>query len=294
MIYILIGNEKFFIEEKIKEISKNNYFSISLKKDKDYLLQIEGFINKRLFFDSPYIVIFDIEKKEINNDLISYFNKGNFILIFKTQDQVFIKKIRTLNIPYQVIEVGSLNFRNDKDFFNYLKKYFKDKNLNFSDEIIASLAKIFISNPIMLFNELKKIQFVNVNQNEFLDIIRWPNESMIFKLLDDLIEKKYQNFILRLKRELSLGTPLNNIISLIHKTLIRVYLLKKAKDIRQENYLGLKFYYKEILKKQAKKISETEIVNLIKIISEIDRKYKKFLIDENQAVYLLAEFFKLR
>ncbi|MCS7184251.1 MAG: hypothetical protein NZ866_02835, partial [Patescibacteria group bacterium] len=85
-----------------------------------------------------------------------------------------------------------------------------------------------------------------------------------------------------------------NIISLIYKTLLRIYLLKKAKNLKEENSLGLKPYYKEILKRKAKKISEDKIVKIIKLLSELERRYKKFLIDENQLIYQLAESLSLR
>ncbi|GIW65957.1 MAG: hypothetical protein KatS3mg094_476 [Candidatus Parcubacteria bacterium] len=294
MLYILVGKDSFFIKEKIKEISKNNYHLISLKKDKDYLIQIDNLINKRLFDHNPHIVLIDVDKIEMNDYLISKFKIGNFILVFSAKSQIFIKKIKSLSIPYQIIEIEKTNFKNERAFYYHLKNYLKNKNIELSDRIIFSLVKIFLNNHALLFNELKKIEFTKLNQEEFLDIIRWPNESTIFFLTNDLIEKNYSDFILRLKRELHLGSSFNNILSLIYKTLIRIYLLKNVKNLKQENLLGLKPYYKEILKKQANKISEGEILKLIKFISEIDRKYKKFLIDENQAVYLLAEFLKLK
>ncbi len=289
MVYLLIGGDNYFIKEKIKEIAGDNYYSFSLKKDKDYLLQIESLINQKLFSFPPFIVLFDLDKIEFKDEIFSKISKGNFILIFKTKPQILIKKFIKLGIPYQEIKVENLNFRNERDFKLFLINYLKNKNIYLSEKVINVLAKIFLANPEILLNELKKIEFVKLNQEEILSLIKWPNDSMIFQLVDDLLDDKYSDFILRLKRELGFGNSLNNILSLIYKTLIRIYLLKKAYSVKQENALGLNPYYKEILKRKAQKISEKKINYLIKIVSEIDRKYKKFIINENEAVYYLAE-----
>lgn len=294
MVYLFIGSDNYFKKEKLNEISQNNYQSFSLKKDPDYLNKIENLINPRLFSSPPFIVLYDLEKIEINSELLEKFNKGNFILIFKTKPQLLIKKFSKLGISYKEIILPNLNFKNEKDFKSFLINYLKEKNISLPENIIESLVKIFLNNPEMLLNELKKFQFIKLNHQEILNLIKWPNDSMIFKLIDDLIENKNSDFILRLKRELSLGTPLNNILSLIYKTLIRIYLLKKASNLKEENVLVLNPYYKEILKKKSRYLSEEKIKYLIKVISDLDRKYKKFMINENDALYQLAELIRLK
>lgn len=291
MVYLLIGGNEYFIKEKIRELSGNNYYLFSLKKDKDYLIQIERLINQKLFSSSLSIVLIDLEKIELTDDLLKKLNKGNFILIFKNRPQLLIKKLNKLKITYQEVEIENLNFKNEKEFKLFLINYLKNKNIKLSEKNIEILAKIFLANPVALINELKKIEFIKLDDHEILSLIKWPNDPMIFKLIDDLIDNNYSNFILRLKRELVIGNSLNNIFSLIYKTLIRIFLLKKASNLKQENSLGLNPYYKEILKNKAKKISEEKIIKFINLISDLDRKYKKFLISENDIIYQLVEFF---
>lgn len=291
MVYLLIGGNEYFIKEKIRELSGNNYYLFSLKKDKDYLIQIERLINQKLFSSSLSIVLIDLEKIELTDDLLKKLNKGNFILIFKNRPQLLIKKLNKLKITYQEVKIENLNFKNEKEFKLFLINYLKNKNIKLSEKNIEILAKIFLANPVALINELKKIEFIKLDDHEILSLIKWPNDPMIFKLIDDLIDNNYSNFILRLKRELVIGNSLNNIFSLIYKTLIRIFLLKKASNLKQENSLGLNPYYKEILKNKAKKISEEKIIKFINLISDLDRKYKKFLISENDIIYQLVEFF---
>ncbi|MCS7184198.1 MAG: hypothetical protein NZ866_02520, partial [Patescibacteria group bacterium] len=208
MIYVLIGSDNYFIKEKISELTQDNYQIVSLKKDKDYLIQIEKIINQTLFANPPFVVLIDLDKIKISDEIINKFRRGNFILIFKTKPQLLVKKLKNSQITYQEISIKNLNFKNELSFKLFLQEYLKRKKIDLPEKIITSLAKIFLVNPYLLINELKKIEKIKFNNpQEILILIKWPNESMIFHLIDDLIEGKYSDFILRLKREVNLGTP---------------------------------------------------------------------------------------
>lgn len=294
MIYILIGGDNYTLKEKIKELSNNNFQIVNPQKDKNNLIVlIDNFINRRLFDQTPTIVIENCEKLEWSDEILfDKFKKGNFILILKEANKVLINKLKKFNLPYQEIKLVNLSFKNEIEFKKFLMTYLENKKIKITNRLINVLSKIFFNNPSLLLNELKKIEFIQISEEEILSIIKWPNDSMIFQLVDDLVEAKYDDFILRLNREINLGTPLNNIFSLIYKTLIRLYLLKKAQNVSQENFLGLKYYYKQILKIKAQKISEDKILKIIEILSQIERRYKKFLMTEREAIYYLGESLK--
>jgi DNA polymerase III delta subunit len=294
MIYILIGGDNYTLREKIKELSNNNFQIVNPQKDKNNLIVlIDNFINRRLFDQTPTIVIENCEKLEWSDEILfDKFKKGNFILILKEANKVLINKLKKFNLPYQEIKLINLSFKNEIEFKKFLMVYLENKKIKITNRLINVLSKIFFNNPSLLLNELKKIEFIQISEEEILSIIKWPNDSMIFQLVDDLVEAKYDDFILRLNREINLGTSLNNIFSLIYKTLIRLYLLKKAQNVSQENFLGLKYYYKQILKIKAQKISEDKILKIIEIISQIERRYKKFLMTEREAIYYLGESLK--
>jgi DNA polymerase III delta subunit len=294
MIYILIGGDNYTLREKIKELSNNNFQIVNPQKDKNNLIVlIDNFINRRLFDQTPTIVIENCEKLEWSDEILfDKFKKGSFILILKEANKVLINKLKKFNLPYQEIKLVNLSFKNEIEFKKFLMVYLENKKIKITNRLINVLSKIFFNNPSLLLNELKKIEFIQISEEEILSIIKWPNDSMIFQLVDDLVEAKYDDFILRLNREINLGTSLNNIFSLIYKTLIRLYLLKKAQNVSQENFLGLKYYYKQILKIKAQKISEDKILKIIEIISQIERRYKKFLMTEREAIYYLGESLK--
>jgi DNA polymerase III delta subunit len=294
MIYILIGGDNYTLREKIKELSNNNFQIVNPQKDKNNLIVlIDNFINRRLFDQTPTIVIENCEKLEWSDEILfDKFKKGNFILILKEANKVLINKLKKFNLPYQEIKLVNLSFKNEIEFKKFLMAYLENKKIKITNRLINVLSKIFFNNPSLLLNELKKIEFIQISEEEILSIIKWPNDSMIFQLIDDLVEAKYDDFILRLNREINLGTPLNNIFSLIYKTLIRLYLLKKSQNVSQENFLGLKYYYKQILKIKAQKISEDKILKIIEILSQIERRYKKFLMTEREAIYYLGESLK--
>jgi DNA polymerase III delta subunit len=104
-------------------------------------------------------------------------------------------------------------------------------------------------------------------------------------MVDDFLEKKKTDFILRLNRELSIGTKVEQIIGFLYKTLLRIFLLKKAKNIKDEEKLNLNYFYKQKLKMYTKKFNDEEIKRAINYLAEIDRKYKKFLLKEEDVPY---------
>jgi DNA polymerase III delta subunit len=170
-------------------------------------------------------------------------------------------------------------------------------NLKLPKTYIPTLAKIFINQPQILIQELKKLSYYKKNKEitkkEIEDLIRWPLDSRIFELSNYLLKNEYKNFILALQREITLGTKIENILGLLNKTLMRIFLLKKVKSYKDEERLEKEFKmgygYRKILKQYTKNFTEEKIKKIIKILSNIDRKYKKFLINNEEVIFELAE-----
>jgi len=299
MLYLIIGENDFLIKEKIKEITNNNYKTFSFKKNKneDFKSGILNYINKRLFDINPFIVINDLDKLELKEDFLSLLKRANFILIFKKKPLQLIKKIKELKIPLEVIELENLKFKSEYNFKKFIEKYLQEKKINLPKNIIDIISKIFYQNPDYLINELKKIEAssgLNLKKEDIINLIKWPNDSMIFSMLDDFLERNYTNFILRLKREIYIGTKIENILGLFFKTLLRIFLLKKAKYKKHYNVLNLNPYYQKKLELYSKKFDDADILKIIKILSDLDRKYKKFMIKENDFIYELINVLNVK
>jgi len=295
MLYLIIGENDFLVKEKIKEITNDNYklFSFKKNKEEDFYGEILNYINRRLFDINPFfIVINDLEKLDLKDSFISILKRANFILLLKKKNHQLIKKLKDSKITFEIIELENLKFESEYSFKKFLEKYLKDKEINLPKEIIDIISKVFYQNPEYLINELKKIEYsssLNLKKEDIINLIKWPNDSTIFNMLDDFLEKNYSNFILRLKREVYIGTKIENIIGLLFKTLLRILFLKNAKYKKNYDILNLNPYYIKKLQSYTYKFNDLEIIKMIKLLSDLDRKYKKFMIKENELIYEIAE-----
>jgi hypothetical protein len=295
MLYLIIGENDFLVKEKIKEITNSNYklFSFKKNKEEDFYGEILNYINRRLFDINPFfIVINDLEKLDLKDSFISILKRANFILLLKKKNHQLIKKLKDSKINFEIIELENLKFKSEYSFKKFLEKYLKDKEINLPKEIIDIISKVFYQNPEYLINELKKIEYsssLNLKKEDIINLIKWPNDSTIFNMLDDFLEKNYSNFILRLKREVYIGTKIENIIGLLFKTLLRILFLKNAKYKKNYDILNLNPYYLKKLQSYTYKFNDLEIIKMIKLLSDLDRKYKKFMIKENELIYEIAE-----
>jgi hypothetical protein len=295
MLYLIIGENDFLVKEKIKEITNGNYklFSFKKNKEEDFYGEILNYINRRLFDINPFfIVINDLEKLDLKDSFIFILKRANFILLLKKKNHQLIKKLKDSKITFEIIELENLKFKSEYSFKKFLEKYLKDKEINLPKEIIDIISKVFYQNPEYLINELKKIEYsssLNLKKEDIINLIKWPNDSTIFNMLDDFLEKNYSNFILRLKREVYIGTKIENIIGLLFKTLLRILFLKNAKYKKNYDILNLNPYYLKKLQSYTYKFNELEIIKMIKLLSDLDRKYKKFMIKENELIYEIAE-----
>ncbi len=295
MLYLIIGENDFLVKEKIKEITNGNYklFSFKKNKEEDFYREILNYINRRLFDINPFfIVINDLEKLDLKDSFISILKRANFILLLKKKNHQLIKKLKDSKINFDIIELENLKFKSEYSFKKFLEKYLKDKEINLPKDIIDIISKVFYQNPEYLINELKKIEYsssLNLKKEDIINLIKWPNDSTIFNMLDDFLEKNYSNFILRLKREVYIGTKIENIIGLLFKTLLRILFLKNAKYKKNYDILNLNPYYLKKLQSYTYKFNDLEIIKMIKLLSDLDRKYKKFMIKENELIYEITE-----
>ncbi|MGC8981634.1 MAG: DNA polymerase III subunit delta [Minisyncoccia bacterium] len=295
MIYILIGEEGFYIKEKIDELKKGEKIYISLQ-EKDSIDNILKYLNNRLLGKKPTIVIKNFprnSKFNLSEKILKELSKNDAIFVVDKKNEDLIKKLKNLDIDYKIYEIPKLEFKNIRDFEEFIGEIIEKYGIKIPKSYIKTFAKIFINQPAVLIQELKKLSYYKkgreLTKDEINYLIKWPSDSQIFELTNCLLENKYREFILRLKREINVGTKIENILGLLNKTLIRILLLKKAKSYKDEERLGLKYGYRKILKQYAKNIPEEKIKKIIKILANIDRRYKKFLIKEDDVIFELAE-----
>lgn len=298
MIYILIGEEDFLIEENLEKIGWKNKAKLSFK-DKDFKFKFNQFINRRLFGEDVSLILTDLDKIDLKKEFLQSLRDKNVALIFKqNKPEVLIKKLKDLKIPHIIETIPSLKFKKPEDFEKFLLEYLQKINLKIPQNFLKSLAQIFLHSPVVLLNELKKIRYYKtgnqLTKEELVELIRWPTDSQFFALLDSFLNKDFNNFVMRFQREILIGTKAESIIGFLAKSFLRLFLAKRLTSDNRKilDLLNISKAYQWRLKQQSKNIKEAEIKKIIQVLAEIDRKYKKFFLKDEEIIYELIKHLK--
>ena len=288
MIHIICGEEDFIISEKIIEISNNN-FRISNFGDRDFMIDFQQKINKKLWGDNPFVVIRDFYDTAGCEPLYLLFKNYNPDVIFTLNElsNTLVKALKELKIPYKLHKIEykfdskatskKLNFRRWAE--EILSKY----HVKLHPAAVEKLCEIFINSPAHFLTEIKKLSFYKKNQlittEEIKALMRQPGESKTFEMVDYLKDKDFLKFFQYLKREvLLMGKPEKEILPLLGflgSTIYRMLLVKKANEEGKIAEVDLNPYYRGKLLQGSYKFSEKELKYIYNIIAGIEKRYKK-------------------
>jgi DNA polymerase III delta subunit len=286
-IFCFVGQSKFLLEEKIKELKKDK-ISLSFNKDfKQFFLDLQRLSNRSIFEEKKVIVIYNLDKLVISRSFndpevldFVYFLKNNylkndFILVFQEKPIEFFDFLHKNKIKFEIID-GSLPNKNlEKFIIDYFKKY----NLKVSSTIINFLKENYSNDPELLFRDLQKIVALKeINSSEIIQILHL--NVNIFKIQDYLLAKNWPLFIHHFKRFIFKDKSYNKTetlkaLSLFFHSLVKIYLLKTGKTSKLK---GNRYYLYQ-LKEKSENLTIEEIKKLINALAKSERKLKKFYLD---------------
>lgn len=281
-VYVLIGQNNFLIDEKIKEIS-SNYISLSYNNNfKDFLLELQKIHTQSLFGVKKDIVLKKIEKLK-NNDFLALVEilksnpKTKFILVFSSEPTDFLSLLRKNKIKYQIFHLKLPTKRNLEEF---IQNYLSEKNLHLPPEIIRFLKENYQENLDLLLIDLKKIILLGnkVKIDDLKKLLRF--NTNVFKIQDYFLEKNWPLFIHHFKKFIledeSFGkSDTLKTLSLLFNSLMKIYLIKTNKIGK----IKANDYYLQKLKEKSKKLTIEDIKFLISALAKTDKKFKKFYIN---------------
>ena len=290
MIYIIKGNEEYFVKEKLNEIidkdsniiefdGSNKTFNISDMLEACQTSSL--FSNKNtILVRNPYFLI----KKEDNiEDLMNYINHPLYEtdLIFYSYDDSFnerLKLFKDISKNADVIRCDSLNY---KDFNQYAYSIFNKSELNLSDDIKRLLIE-YANNNATLLNaniEILKLYPDRIDKDVVLSLCSENDELNVFDLINSLTNKDISTSITLARKLLKNNDSILPLIGLLSgqlRFLYQVaYLRKEGHNIYDiMNITG----YKEFRIKNAfntlNKLNMKEIMNLLYKLHEIDISVK--------------------
>lgn len=276
-IFFLIGKNFILLEEKIKELSKNNNIRISFNKDiKDFFNYLQIYLNPRLTGERFDIIIRNIEK--INSSDL----KKLILILQNIQQKIFFICVNEPTELFALLRKSKIRFKiiredikNKKNLTNFIFEILKKKNLQLSPQVIDFLIENYSENIDVLINDLNKI--TNLNEDDFKSNLKYffsllPNN---FKIHDLFLDRKWIDFIHNFKKFIAEDKSKDKIDTLklfnfLANSLIRIFLIKKSKKIKGN------FYYLNKLRSKSQNISLEEIKHLIFALAKTEKKLKKY------------------
>lgn len=311
MMYLIKGNENYFIDSKIEEIKselakKNKSIKvISFFEHANFEDIIVAISNIDIFSTNKLIIFKNMdflnEKTKINKNIIDMFLlelnniDENTEIIFSQ----FIEKNDPNFVPspiFKYIEKKAINFNvkkiDDREVFQFVSKLISSKGGKIDSYVLHEFLSFLPNDLSLINNEIDKLLIENKNITSSMIIdnnlslssnIEWAFSNALIKYgnIADIFRKFYE--------QLNFGSTGINILEQITRILYDtqyIYFLKleldSLEDVAQKS--GINIYRVKLLDSFVIKVGYETIKKLIKSLAQLDVDIKKGLIDENLGI----------
>ena len=290
MIYILKGNEEYFIKEKLKEIIKEDSdikeFDGS-SKSFNIPLMLEACQTNSLFFTNNTVLVrnpyFLIKKEENVEALMNYILNPLYEtdLIFYTYDDSFnerLKLFKDISKNAQVISCDSLNIN---DFNQYAMNIINNSGLKLNNENKRLLIDLVNGNASLLHSNLEilKLYPEQIDNNTIKALCSVNDDMNIFDLINALTSKDVSRSIELSRKLLQNNDSILPLLSMLAGQLRYLYwvayLNKQSNSIYDiMNVTNSKEFRVKSALKTLNNLNMNEIMRLLNRLHEIDIKVK--------------------
>lgn len=313
MIYILYGDNDLLIEEQLLKFEGELVFFDN--NNSDFPNKFKQYLNPRLFGDNPILVIKEANRlNSFIDELVAQLVDSRLTVIFidKTKPELLLKKFKDHKIAFKLIECTQKPFKQKRDFIKFVDSLIAEYRLKLPPGTNELLASVFLNQPRLLKQEFRKLSAYSqgvsshsnsgrpepnggalISKEELMGLIHWPAESRVWDLTDALLERNWSKFLFYLRRETSLTKDLYLVIGALKTTILNLLLVKAAVETGKLRSVKLHNFYKFRLSQHSNKFTQPELFSLLKILADLDRRYKKYQLDAqaflSELVYQLTE-----
>ena len=280
-IYLLYGEEKYDIEQKVEKIKKDyehlevgvNLFYIT----KENINELETISQGVTFFGESKLII--IKNTNLKFD-VSYLNdidpKTQVIIIEDSVD----KRLTSYKQLSKIAECTEFKHMKDKEIVSYIIQLLKRYNKKIDYKVAEYMQSICGEEKANIINELQKIVIYlddrdEVNKEDIDKVCSKTLNAKIFDVLQKIIDKKHKEAIASLDDLLNQKEPIVKIYIMLYKQIKQMYMIKILKEKRETDIASkLKihpFVYKN-LSLTCDKYSIDELKNLLYEFDNYDEK----------------------
>ena len=291
--YLFYGLNSGLIEETINKNFRNLYSKNIINYEEAELINNinefkERIFNKSFFDDNKLIIINRASNKilpvieEINEKSIE-----DTKIIIKTEILEKKSKLRNFFERNKDMIITAFYEDNQKSLSLIIQKYFREKKISISNEIISLIIRRSKGNRINALNEIEKIASFSKSRNNITleDVFKLTNLAQnhnISELVDQYLSKNKKKTI-EMLNENNINVEEN--IFIIRSFLNKLNKLKKLKSLLKQNQNIEKVLSsfkppifwkdKEITKQQLNNLSLNEIKTLIHKVNNLELLIKK-------------------
>ena len=294
MIYVIQGQEEYFIAQKINEIISDAKGDIIRFNGSDNQFSIDEMLNAcmsnslfsqyaTILVSDPYFLTKKIDDKELKQ-LYEYINNPAYEsdLVFYTYTNSFNQKLKIYKDIISNAQVFNFENYNYQNYQNYTRGQIQEAHLDITKEAIDELINMCDKSATLFHQNLEILSLYpdKIDTNVIKQLCCEPEMVDAFKLINAFTDKDISRAISVERKMFSENDSLYSIIGLLAGQLRFIYQvayyvdnnknIKEIIELTNSNENRIK-----MTKKVLEKIGKDQIIELLAKLSDLDCQYKR-------------------
>lgn len=283
MVYLLYGEEKYDLNQKLEKIKKEfenlevglNLFNL----DKENIDELKNLVEGITFFGSKKLIIIRDTKLKLNTELLKDLDEDITVVIIEESVDKRTSDYKTIA---KIAECSEFKFMDEAKVKEYIMSVLRRYNITISIMDAEYMSQMCGNQKSNIINELNKLViYLDGNSTVTREIIdkvcSKTLNAKIFDVLADILNKKKKQAITQLNELLAQKEPIVKIYIMLYKQIKQMYMIKYLKEKNSPNIvqiLGIHPFVYKNLSKSCDAYSLDELKNILNEFDVYDEKTK--------------------
>lgn len=283
MIYLLYGEEKYDLNQKLEKIKKGfsnlevglNLFNL----DKDNIDELKSLVYGVTFFGTEKLIIIRDTKLKFNLDLLKDLDSDITVVII---EESVDKRTADYKLIAKIAECTEFKYMDESKVRNFIIQVLKKYNITISYDDAEYMAGMCGTQKANIINELNKLVIYldgeNVVNRKVIDTVCSKTlNAKIFDVLANIVNKKKEIAIKELDELITQKEPIVKIYIMLYKQVKQMYMIKDLKEKNSSNIaevLGIHPFVFKNLSKSCDAYTLKQLRNILKEFDIYDEKTK--------------------
>ena len=276
MIYLLYGEEKYDLNQKLEKIKKEfnnlsegiNLFYITSENIDELSSVLQGVT----FFGTEKVIIIKDTKLKFSVELLKNIDKDITVVVI--EDSVDKRTSDYKNLA-KIAECFEFKFMDEAKVKEYIMQVLKKYNLSISNEDAEYMANMCGNQKSNIINELNKLVIYldsegKITKDVINKVCSKTLNAKIFDVLANIVNKKKQVAISQLDELLEQKEPIVKIYIMLYKQVKQMYLIKYLKEKNSPNITQILGIHPFVFKNLSKSCDAYTLKELKSILNEFD------------------------